>query len=364
MTAFVLAVFSRLTSRLVSSQKNYLVSNTIIQLKEQKLTKKWNFFDYLVVLLLTSFSALRFNVGADYPVYLRLFQNTFPQENWWEQISAAPVDSGFTLLILITKSILNQPEILFWTTSALTVVPVYATLKKQSTNLPLAILLYILLSFYVVPFNIIRQGIAMALNFWANSFLDKSKRAFFLINAIAAIFHSSVVIVALVQYLVRNWKPKVITLSLYLVVGVVLASSLASFSSFSGFLPDFISKYFIYFGEGIAVQSGIGTYLLILAKLGLLIFALFLGINSTNSRWATYIAIGVAILIMSTQSVVIARMEGYFGIFLILLIPNQLSERKHAKFATLGLVCFGIAFFILYAFNYSSILPYEMYPWY
>lgn len=322
--------------------------------------RRWTYFDYLTVAALVTFSAMRFNVGSDFWVYSSITAATDPAQDWWSQMASSPLGPTFAGLILLVKWATDSPPAIFWVASALTVIPVYAAIKKESNNLPLAVLLYILLAFFVGPFNIIRQGIAIALNFWASTFLDTNKRAFVLINAVATLFHSTAVIAAIIQFLVRNWKPSAGRVFLYLSVSVAAAMAFAQIPQFTVWLASILPDYEQYI-IGETTKTGVGTFLVIASRLALLFFALYLARDGSNARWINYVAIGLMFLVISTQSVVVARMEAYFGMFLILLLPNLLARRKNSAVLKVLLVAAAAVYFAFHLANYAQLVPYQTY---
>ncbi|MBK8076103.1 MAG: EpsG family protein [Kineosporiaceae bacterium] len=63
-----------------------------------------------------------------------------------------------------------------------------------------------LLAFFVGPFNIIRQGIAVSLSFWADTFREKNRPIWITLNIVASSFHASVILVVALQWVVRRFK--------------------------------------------------------------------------------------------------------------------------------------------------------------
>jgi hypothetical protein len=323
------------------------------------LNRRWTVFDFIVVGALVSFSALRFQVGTDYLMYLRTYSTLDPRD-WANQFASSGQEAGYTALSLLLRSTSESPYLIFWVAAAITVIPVYATLKKQSDDLTFSILLYVLLAFFVSPFNIVRQGIAIALNFWANTFIEKNKVAFIFINGIAALFHSSVLIVAVIQLLMFRREPRLRTVLFIVGGGVLFAAGILTLPALGEALSTLNPRYGTYIGES-SQAAGIGTYFLIAARLGLLIYAMYLGWTESNAKWMTYVAIGVFFLIAGTQSIVASRMEDYFGIFLILLLPNQLAQRTNAVASKIVLLLLSAVYFGLYLQNYGGLIPYQTY---
>ena len=326
--------------------------------------RRWTFFDYVLVLVIVSFSALRYEVGTDYSTSSGLYEALDPQY-WVAQLAASPLEIGYTAFSLALRSFSEDPHLIFWSTSVLTVIPIYATIKKQSYDVPLAVMLYILFAFFVGPFNIIRQGIAIALSFWAASFFEKNKVAFGVINGIAVLFHASALIAIIVQLVVRLWRPKPRTLVITVIVGVAVFSQLITLPLFIDVVTALIPRYAYYVGDD-TQRSGIGAYLVAAAHAGLLLYVIFVNRTNDKSRryidpsWLTFVAVGVFFLVVATFSVVAGRPAGYFTIFMLLLIPNQLATRPQAVSKSILLVS-AVLYFAFYLSNYGGLVPYQTY---
>jgi hypothetical protein len=320
---------------------------------------RWSFFDYLIVIVLICFSALRFEVGSDFPMYSRTYESLLPND-WGLQIQLSQQEIGYTALSLWLRTLSDSPHLIFWATSLITVVPVYATIKKKSADPFLSVLLYILLAFFVSPFNIVRQGIAVALNFWASTFLDKNKKAFVVINAVAACFHTSVIVVALVQLIIHKWKPSKKKFLLVIVAAIVAAAGLHSFTFLADLLNKLNGRYDAYIDKN-AVEAGLGTYLVIGVTIALLIYAYSLGRIRENGTYFMLVLVGAALLIVGTQAIAISRMQLYFGIFVILLIPNQMHSNKRSVLEKFVLIAAAAVYFGVYLTYYGGLLPYQTY---
>jgi hypothetical protein len=74
----------------------------------------------------------------------------------------------------------------------------------------------------------------------------------------------------------------------------------------------------------------------------------------------TYAVMGLFFLIVGLNSVVLARMELYFGVFLVLLIPNRIAERR-CYVAKSGVLALATVYFALYIQHFSTLVPYHSY---
>lgn len=357
---FIVALMTGLLSGLARATRKPNARGSLSQKSLPSLAPKWNFFDFVIVIGLVCFSALRFQVGTDYAIYALNYVQLQPG-SWGSYSAQSPFDAGYSILTIVLRSVSDAPYLIFWASSILTVLPTYAAIRKWSLDPTLALLLYILLAFYVSPFNAVRQGIAAALNLWAITFLGKRTWLFIVINFLAASFHLSAALAALLQLIVRKWRP-----SGGIVVTTIVAAGgfaiLMQFSAIRNIIGAVVPRYQVYL-EG--QLTGIGTYLVIAAKLGLLLYGLFLLGRNHNSRYIGLVTVGLVFLVIGTQYLSIARMEMYFGVFLIMLLPNALVVRNVSPRAKsiqkILLILFAVIYFFVYLQNYSGLIPYQTY---
>lgn len=320
---------------------------------------RWSPLDPLIVIGLIAFSALRFRVGTDYEMYWRFYQIADPAGNWSDQIVFFKQDAGYTILALLTKSISADPFAIFWVTSALTVIPIYIVLRRESQDLAFSVLLYICLAFYVAPFNGVRQGIAVALCFWAYSFAGRRWLTFALLGGLAVAFHASAVIAIGGYLLIRKWKPTFVTAAIVLIASAALSAVMWSVPAVTNLLGALNARYEGYATRGL--ESGTGTYLTILFFLGLALCCLALRKHTDRSDWLAMVIASVLPLVVATQVVEAARLSAYFAIFNILLIPNIMQDMKKPGFLKFAIVAVSVVYFYMYLGNFGDLIPYQTY---
>ena len=340
--------------------------------------------------VLVGFSAVRYFVGTDYQTYLSLHQK-IDLTDVVGSYASSPVEVGYTTLSIVVHALTDFPYAIFWATSILTVVPVYIAIKRSSLDLPFSVTIYMLLAFYVFPFNLIRQGIAVALLFLAHTFYEKNRALYFVLSALAGLFHYTAWLAAAIQWMFLRWRPT-IRMTTYIVASILLAGLL--FVVINAMNPAFVSsllsainpRYGDYFDRA---GSGIGTYLIIATRLALLYLAFLLlrrsgdGLIGTwreYGAWFAFAALGICFLTIGTQAVNAGRIDYYFSIFLVLLIPNLLkgiqasevrpkavSFGRFIELATsprnvkVSFAILGSLYYAMFIANFSDLLPYQAY---
>lgn len=313
-------------------------------------------WDWLVLAALITFSGARYMVGTDFAMYSRRFLELNPT-SWVEELTVSPQEVGYTALSLATRSFTDEPALLFWIIAVLTISPVYIVLHRFSKNLPLAILLYILLAQYLIPLNLVRQGVAISFVFFAVAFLSSSKWKFSLGATVAILFHASAILILVVMVFTRDVRPTVKKIGVLVAIATLGAIAVLQIDFFAQLASLLNPRYETYLVEN---RAGLGTYFVIGAKLALALVVVWI-MNRTNhiERFSFFMPLSVAFLILGTASIPLARLEYYFGIFAILVIPNALSRLRSASPLTLALCLASGAFYVFWLLNYGGLLPYQ-----
>ncbi|OAN29674.1 hypothetical protein A4X17_18075 [Plantibacter sp. H53] len=295
-------------------------------------------------------------VGTDFAMYYRRFLALNPA-SWADELAVSPQEVGYTALSLAIRSFTDEPALLFWIIAVLTVTPVYIVLHRFSQNLPLAILLYILLAQYLIPLNLVRQGVAISFVFFAVAFLSSSKWKFFLGATIAILFHASAILILAVMIFSRDVRPTAKKIGVLVAIATLGAIAVLQIDFFAQMASLLNPRYETYLVEN---RAGLGTYFVIGAKLALALVVVWI-INRTShvERFSFFMPLSVAFLILGTASIPLARLEYYFGIFAALVIPNVLSRLRNPAPLTLAICLASSAFFVFWLLNYGGLLPYR-----
>lgn len=332
---------------------------------------RWNPADLLAVAALVVFAGTRDGVGHDFGLYTRLYAGLDPFD-WRNELGASPQEFGFTGLSLWLKQHTESPHALFFIASTVAVVPIYAAIKKLSLNPALSVALWILLGFYVSPFVVMRQGMAVALNFWAVTFMGRGKRgwlAYAALNGLAFTFHGSVAIAVVVELLAFRWRPTYRSVVTAVAVGIFAAYVVLRVGFVNSVLTSINPRYETYLSGQVigsqVQQTHIGLYLQIAFRVGLLCLVVRLirsagtPLTGQMSRYFSLALMGLIALVIGTRSVTLARLDDYFSLALIILVPNVLAGRQRTGVLTAGVVAASAVYFAFYVTHYGSLVPYR-----
>ena len=334
------------------------VSKTRDLHEETQEIDRWSYSYVVSVALLALYAGARVNVGTDYSLYESLFLQFDPRYIGYF-LETSPQEPGFTLGVLGLKLLSEDPIILFLVSSSITVVCAAVAMRRLSVNFAVSLTLFVLLGFYLAPFNILRQGLAVSLNFLAYSYMGKRRWVWVLLNALAISVHSSAIIAVLLQVGLRRAKPTWQLFGLMLLVTAVLAAYFATVATNLGFL-EFINERYVVYLEG--QESGIGTYLYLLSRALLVaLLVLYRPKDGSIDRYITLSMVGVCLLLLGTQAEAIGRLELYFGIFLVVALPRVAREiPRRARLLVWGAVLVGsLAFYVAYLTQFGDLVPYQ-----
>lgn len=323
--------------------------------------RRWTIFDLLAVAALIGFSGLRYRVGTDYPNYELVF-NSLSGSAWSSAFEESTQEVGYTLMMLVIKQFTDDPRALFWVAAVLTIVPMYLGIKRVSVDPGFSVALFVALE-YAASFNALRQYIAGSLLFLAWTYLGKRNVVFWVLAAVALSFHTTAILAVAVLLLVRRWRPTLLTTLLFVVGALVVASAVRVAPALLSFLDVLNPRYAGYLESG---QTGIGSYLQIIAYTAMLVLAVCVGsrkapLTRTESQLAVYLLAAIALMIVGTQAIVLTRLAGYFATFAIVLVPNRIARMEDRTAITLFVLLAVGGYFAMDILNYGEVVPYRTY---
>lgn len=167
-------------------------------------------------------AGLRYRVGADYMSYFNWEVTSWGQV--WGKILQFK-EGGFSLLALISRTIINHGQSIIFFSSLITVGLFCRTIYKYHTMFLVSMLLYIFLGLWQESFNAVRQCMASAIVFAGHRFiLTKKPWRYFLVVFCAAMFHASA-LVMIMPYFLFNRKADMKQIILLTIGAIILRFS-------------------------------------------------------------------------------------------------------------------------------------------
>lgn len=311
-----------------------------------------------VAVLLVVFAGVRYSTGSDYFLYLSLYQ-VVDTTSLSAAISGSTQGIGFATLMFVLKALTDYDYVIFWASALLTVLPVLLAVKRRSADPIYALFLYFFLGYYAVSFNAVRQSIAVSFLLLADTYRQESTAKYWILSILAMLVHSSAIVLVLMQLVVHWWKPTYLSAISILVLTVPLSFVILNSGALATIASILNPRYEMYLqGEG----AGFGTILLLLVKLSLIIFVLSLPKVRDSDRYIAFVCLSAIFLYLGLFTWVIARLEIYFGIFIVILLPNQLAAWKHGRLAKILLGVVFLVYFAIYISNYNALIPFAVVP--
>ena len=318
-------------------------------------TKKIGAFDIFILLLLIFVAGLR-NVGTDYMMYKYIYFNPTVS-------SADKVELGFKLLINIVYYFFNEKYYIFFLIcSAISIIPIFMTFKKNCTYFGFALLVFISLGFYTLSFNIVRQFIALSIFIYALKYIRDKKLIKYIISIMVAILFHTTSLVVLIAYFFGNAK---INKKNLIFIFLILLMSGFLFNPIFNFVVNNISIYKMYANYS-GVDAGIGTYLVNFIYIIIILFNILnydkITKNNFDKICVKISTISVAFIILSLQNILFARLIYYFFIPAIIPFSNIFDFFKDCKTKKIFKIIIVIILLIVYILNivsFNGVYPYD-----
>lgn len=311
-------------------------------------------FSLAVLVVVTGF---RWQVGADYPAYERYFYHVaygFGQGRF---------EIGYYLLNVACSLISDHPRLLFLACSVIFFSFAYAAICRMSTDCSLSIFLLIGCGYFFYFMNGMRQMVAAAIVLFAISVLYNGRTLrFVLIILLASSFHASALLClcALVFRVLPISKVSIVGIIICCVAFTVSADTLAYLAACLFGYSDYLVN------DAWQANTGIAQ---ILINACILIFGVVMyyheGKVDEVLKLCILMQIVALLLAVTTGQVpLIQRVQQFFGIQQIVLIPRSLDAIREKRLRWL-VRCSIIIVYIVYIYitvglwNSNTVLPYQ-----
>lgn len=359
----------------------YLFINTIIYLLIiiiaiyvyklfDKKSKKIQLIDILMIVALIIITGIRFDVGSDYTTYLDQFKNLDIKQVAIRDIFQDNYQFGFDLLSYILKIVTTNDYIIFWAVSLIIYPLLIVYMRKNTEIVWFAFGVFILMGFFDVSMNILKQQIAMVLILFSYEYLiDKKYLKFVLLVGLAGVFHVTSLFAALLLVISRYIKPSYKNLLLSILIGTVglftykyILSNLFRYNT----VFSVYKNYILFQDSGILdrdyrVYSIVG-YVFVFIILTFIILSKKNNLKSILDKKYNMISllfIGIIINIIAIDYWVLNRISLYMYQFIIVILPAYLKVKMNKKERLINscLIVFIIFgwFFIFIAFGGNNL---------
>lgn len=294
---------------------------------------------FLTILIPTLVAAFRYDNGADYMMYNRIF-NFIGRGINVNNVEGKTLEIGFTTLVKICQYIYSEQWLTFGVIAFLIVSLFVKGCFENSDNYKYSILLFFITGVYFDSFNGLRQYIAVAIMFYSFKYILEGNFKRYLIGIfIGLLFHTSIIF-CVPLYFLRNIKidaKKAIT-----IIGLVVIFGTTAYKIFLDILQYTPYAYFV---GSVELEETIASVSAILFSsiTGIIGYWFYSKKKEIDLKTQILFNLHVVTIILATLTMFIPLISRfvYYGMAIDLIyIPNMLMLIKRKR--TRQLCTFGI----------------------
>lgn len=335
----------------------------------------------LIFIPMILISALRsVNIGNDTDTYHQLYI-TASAMNWNDFIDMNNIrwEKGFLILNVILSNISSNPQLIVALSSIISLFLVFRFIYNYSENPALSIFLFITMRFFFFFMSNIRQSLAISIILLSYDYIIKKKFIPFMICVLlAAQFHSTAIVFLLAYFLekIKNNKK---------VIAFIITITFVAFLKFDAFMnlafkisPGRYSNYVntTYFQDA----TNLANILNFLVTIVLIIFfinaisltkdeknSMFNKKKDNNELFFYFLLISVCCGLLAIRFGMFGRIQHYFNIFSIIIVPSIVKRFKRNNERIFILFLIIVCFFsynqiiMIFRPEWQHIYPYELY---
>ena len=302
------------------------------------------FFIFLTVLVMLR----HVRIGNDTRNYSAIFRGFSRMD--WGQIWRSSMEVGFSYFNKIISIFTKESQVYFAVTALVTVVMIYPTYKRLCTDASLTIVLFSIMSTFIMMFSGIRQMLAVGLGCIAYELTRKKKFvSFILIVLLAMSFHVSAFMLIFMYPLYYAKITKKWLLFIIPILSVIFVFNQPIFSALTMLLERY-TKY-----EGGIVSTGAYTMLVVFGAFAVFSFLVpdesKLGEEGIGLR--NFLLLSIVVQMFAPLHTLAMRMNYYYIIFIPLLLPKVIesADVRWKQLARVGRYVMLVGFLVYFFFN-------------
>ncbi len=341
-----------------------LIQHIVIEKKHINFENKNKRALFVFFALITLLVMLRHeSVGNDTRNYIYFFNNYSGMD--WRDVGKESLEFGFSYFNKIVSVFTEEPQAFLAIAAIIISLMIYPTYKRLCVDPSLTIVLFCIMSTFVMMFSGIRQMLAVGIGFIAYEFTRNKKLIPFIIAVLVAMtFHISAFMLIFMYplYYAR------ITKKWLIVVVPILAITFAFNRQIFSVLALILERFTNY--DASISQTGAYTMIILFAA-----FAVFAFLVPDESLLDTetiglrnFLLLSLALQMFAPLHTIAMRMNYYYIIFIPLLLPKTVESRSERwkQVAVVGrhvmVIFFSIYFFInAYVAGDLNVFPYHFF---
>ncbi|MBQ8056708.1 MAG: EpsG family protein [Ruminococcus sp.] len=302
-------------------------------------------------------------IGTDTQLYIYYFERFNVME--WSEIPDLSLELGYSYYNKLISVFTDDPQVFLAITAVVISAMIYPTYRRLCLDPSLTIVLFCIMSTFVMMFSGIRQMIAIAIGFIAYEFTRKKKLfPFILAVAVAVMFHSSAFMLIFMYPL---FHAKITKKWLYIIVPLTFVLFVFNAQVFS--VLSVVLEHYTRFS---ATTVSTGAYAMIALFAVFALFSFFVPdedlVDAETIGLRNFLLLSIFIQIFAPLHTLAMRMNYYYIIFIPLLLPKiiQTKSVRWRQVAIAGRYVM-VVFFLLYFFVSASgegaldVFPYHFF---
>lgn len=284
----------------------------------------------------------------------------------WDRLWKVDLEIGFCYFNKLITIITKDPQAFLMIAAIITSALIWPTYKRLCTDVSLTIVLFCIMSTFVMMFSGVRQMLAIGIGFIAYGFTRQKKLLLYILTCLVAFsVHTSAFMLAFMYPL---YHAKVTKKWLYVVVPLLALCFVFNRQIF-GSLTLILEKYTKYDG---AIEST-GAYTMLVLFGMFLVFSFLIPderkLDKETTGLRNFLLLTFALQMFAPLHTTAMRMGYYYMIYVPLLLPKiiEVRSKRWNQVAILGRHVM-VAFFLVYFFlNASSgngglnVFPYHFF---
>ena len=329
-------------------------------------TKKIQIIDWIMIIILVIVSGIRCNFGSDsYNYYIQYNNVDHTYNSFWEVFTSS-YQSGFISLCYIVYKLTHFEFAIFWVVALMTYPVIIIYLRKKTQRPSIGFATYLLMGFFVISNNILKQNIAMIIIIISYySFLKKKRYVGYIILVlVASKFHITAILAGILIFFGTKILPTHKNLRRFVLIGVVVCVL------YSFVIPliirnvPFLSRYetYLYLERStttiIRGAINIVSYIIVYGILTIILLKRKQYLKEIANKEEDYsyeqisfLFIAIMISIVSIRNQTINRVALYFYQFIVFMIPSLFKTKFNYNDKKTYLSILVIIFLSWFCFN-------------
>lgn len=353
MTVFYILLFVPMLIQHIVIEKKY------INFENKNKRALFVFFALITLLVMLRHES----VGNDTRNYIYFFNNYSGMD--WRDVGKESLEFGFSYFNKIVSVFTEEPQAFLAIAAIIISLMIYPTYKRLCVDPSFTIVLFCIMSTFVMMFSGIRQMLAIGIGFIAYEFTRNKKLIPFIIAVLVAMtFHISAFVLIFMYPLYYARITKKWLIAVVPILAIMFAFNRQIFSVLALILERFTNYD--------ASISQTGAYTMIILFAAFAVFAFLIPdeslLDTETIGLRNFLLLSLALQMFAPLHTIAMRMNYYYIIFIPLLLPKivECRSERWKQVAVVGrhiMVAFFLIYFFINAYGDGNlnVFPYHFF---